>query len=100
MRVVGEGPHRDRNTTVLVVQWTMEPFVWLSENDCLKILGMFLFEARENLWRPETSTVRVETERALSAFSDDSNLTMYKHTGPLPRRRRNKAELCKKNIDV
>lgn len=51
-------------------------------SDCLKLLNKVLFEARVNLQQPETSKIRLETEKALLAVSDDSDLAKCKQTRP------------------
>ena len=53
-------------------------------SDCLRLLREVLFEARVNLRQSESSKIRLETEKALLAVSDDSDLAICKHTRPSP----------------
>ncbi len=62
--------------------WCIEHRSHLS--DCLKLLREVLFEARVNLRQPEIPKIRLETEKALLAVSDDSDLAMCKQTRPSP----------------
>jgi len=60
--------------------WCIEHRSHLS--DCLQPLSEVLFEARVNLRQPETSKIRLETEKALLAVSDNSDPAVCKQTRP------------------